>query len=106
MRKFVLIAAICLSNALHAQEPTIIPRPVHVESLQGHFTITRNSILVADESDKPSADFFAAYLEEIYGLRLKRQRTAGLEQGAAQNVGQTQAGAQGAGPVNYIRLST
>jgi N-acetyl-beta-hexosaminidase/alpha-L-fucosidase len=55
---------------LSAQPPAIIPKPVSTEWQQGTFSINKNTVLVADAPEAPSAGFFAAYLERIYGLHL------------------------------------
>ena len=70
MRKIFLIVFFFISYAVYSQEPAIIPKPVSTQWQEGHFTIAKNTILVADASEKPSADFFNSYLEKIYGLRL------------------------------------
>ncbi|HZE84002.1 MAG TPA: family 20 glycosylhydrolase, partial [Puia sp.] len=94
MRKFFLIVAVCISHIIQAQEPAIIPRPVSAQWQEGHFSISKNTIVLADESERPSASFFTSYLEEIYGLHLAIRHSQ--EAGAA----------MGEGPVNYIRLTT
>jgi hexosaminidase len=73
MKIISLFVVSCLGFAIGAlaQEPAIIPKPVSVEWRHGSFTIDKNTVLVADGSDKPSVDFFNDYLDGIYGFRLR-----------------------------------
>ena len=70
MRIPFLLALLSVTYFLSAQQPAIIPKPVSTEWRQGAFSINKNTVLVADMPDAPSASFFSAYLERIYGLHL------------------------------------
>jgi N-acetyl-beta-hexosaminidase/alpha-L-fucosidase len=84
----IVLAFLCAGRSMRAQQPSIIPQPVHIQWLQGSFSINAKTVLVIDSSDNPSAAFFTQYLAKIYGLHCKVTRS-----------GQAPAG-------NYIRLST
>jgi len=70
LRPCILLAILCASYLLRAQQPAIIPQPVHADWLSGNFSINRNTVLVADGTDKPAVGFFSSYLQRIYGFRL------------------------------------
>lgn len=105
MRPVLLLTFLCMNYFLPAQEPAIIPRPVHTEWLEGNFTITKNTILVVDEAEKPSASFLNNYLEQVYGLRLRVMRLQEISlQEAGPQTAHQQTDKQSSS--NYIRLST
>jgi len=62
---------LCINCRLEAQPVAIIPEPVSTQWQDGHFVIDERTLLVADEGDKPSVQFFNDYLQRLYGLRLK-----------------------------------
>jgi hexosaminidase len=72
LRPLLFLAFLCAGSLLYAQQPAIIPNPVHTQWQQGNFGIDKNTILVADASESSAADFFSSYLERIYNLRLRR----------------------------------
>ncbi len=55
-----------------AQTPAaaIIPEPVSTRWGTGAFTIDAHTSLIAEESDRPSAEFFSNYVARLYGLHL------------------------------------
>ena len=59
------------------QQISIIPQPVSSQQVKGNFTITAKTVFVVkDMEDKKSADFFNAYLENIYGFKLAKSSSA------------------------------
>lgn len=56
---------------------SIIPAPVSVKTGRGKFILTAKTVLiVTDAEDEKSADFFNAYLENIYGFKLGKTAAA------------------------------
>jgi hexosaminidase len=72
---YSLLFCFLLTGSLLAQEVSIIPKPVSLKVNPGTFTITRNTVMVVpDDADRKSADFFNDYLQQIYGYRLPISR--------------------------------
>lgn len=71
---------------LRGYSQDIIPQPVSMKKMNGTFSISRQTIIMArDVEDKKTADLFNEYLQQVYGFRLA------VNKGASKN---------------YIRLST
>ncbi len=72
MKSILLYAALLLAPAVVvAQGNSIIPRPVSQEIRSGSFLINKKTpILLSDEGDRPTADFFNSYLQKVYGFSL------------------------------------
>src|ERR1700753_537048 len=70
LRLFALSTFLAVSEFAMAQPAAIIPEPVSTQWGNGHFFINANTVLVADETDRPSVEFFNSYLDRIYGLHL------------------------------------
>lgn len=72
MKSILLYTALlCMPAIVVAQGNSIIPRPVSQESRPGSFALSmKTPILVADEGDRPTAEFFNSYLQKLYGFRL------------------------------------
>ena len=51
--------------------PTIIPYPVELESHEGSFTLTSETVIAADEASQTTARQLAAYLQPATGFALK-----------------------------------
>ncbi len=73
LRLITVLTLVCFSccTQVQAQPVAIIPEPVSTQWHDGHFMIDANTVIVADEGDKPSVQFFNDYLQRLYGLRLK-----------------------------------
>jgi alpha-L-fucosidase len=71
LRLIASLAFIFFMGGVEAQPVAIIPEPVSMQWHDGHFIIDGHTLLVADEGDKPSVQFFNDYLQRLYGLRLK-----------------------------------
>lgn len=73
----VLLLASCISKA---QQPQITPMPVSVQPGTGTFTISKNTVITAqDEADRKSAAFLNDYLQQYYGLKLDVDRQEGKD---------------------------
>ncbi|MEO6730579.1 MAG: beta-N-acetylhexosaminidase [Ferruginibacter sp.] len=60
---------------LHAQQISIIPQPVSVQTGTGKFTISSNTVIVAkDNEDLKAAIFFQQYVENVYGVKLQTSK--------------------------------
>src|SRR4051812_3937859 len=72
MKKAFYLFSLLVTNACVAQI-NIIPQPrqVTMPATAGTFTITPNTVIVANEVTKNSADFLNDYLKEVYGFTLK-----------------------------------
>ena len=71
-RIFILFFSLVAQLAI-AQDVNIIPKPAHLDIQNGNFTINKNTQLVVNnEEDRKTADFFNEYLQEIYGFKLKQ----------------------------------
>jgi len=74
LRLFALL--IFMAAGVFAQEhPAIIPQPVSVNWGNGSFTISANTVIVANADEKPTVEFFNSYLQRIYGMKLPVQST-------------------------------
>ncbi len=72
MKKIITIALITFCYSLHAQEINIIPKPVDMKPGKGNFILSEKTVIVVeDESNKPSANFFNDYLKKYYDLDLR-----------------------------------
>jgi hexosaminidase len=68
---FILLVVAGLQS--FCQQVNIIPQPVSVKLNRGTFTITNKTVFIIDDAEaEKSADFFNAYLENIYGFRLAK----------------------------------
>jgi hexosaminidase len=83
MKKFAIILLNCFlfitlqSQINNRQIVSIIPQPVSLKVNIGSFRLDKTTILVVkDPGDKPSADFFNDYLQDIYGVRLNISNSA------------------------------
>ena len=75
---FLLLPVLTAVSLLAQEQPVaIIPQPVSSQWGSGNFYINAGTVIVADVSEKPSADFFNGYLQRIYGLKLQVQRPGG-----------------------------
>jgi len=72
MRLIVTLCTILwLSFPSFSQEVAIIPKPVSLQQNKGSFTISKKTVMVVkDDEDRKSADFFNDYLQDIYGFKL------------------------------------
>lgn len=80
MKKILFAICCSFSLLLMAQETSIIPAPVSVQLKKGQFILNKNTVIVHDELNKTSADFFNAYLNDVYGF------TLAIAQSAKENV--------------------
>lgn len=72
MKTFVLAVFLLCCFLSHAQEISIIPKPVRADWRQGNFVISRSTVLVASSpAEEKSAAFLNDYLSRFYGFRLK-----------------------------------
>ncbi|WP_301921005.1 beta-N-acetylhexosaminidase [Ferruginibacter sp.] len=87
MKSFLFLTLLAAAGLQSfCQQLNIIPQPVSVKLNRGTFTITNKTVFVVNDAEAgKSADFFNAYLENIYGFKLAK--------GSAQ-------------PGNYIKLVT
>ncbi|MBS1667448.1 MAG: beta-N-acetylhexosaminidase [Bacteroidetes bacterium] len=75
MKAIFLVLTLSLFSVVHAQQKSIIPKPVKAEWLKGNFKLSPTTVLVASSADeKKSADFFNGYLQTFYGLALKIEK--------------------------------
>ena len=79
LRLLAVLALLCAGASSIAQSSgtpspvSIIPQPymtIWRSGQEGHFLLNANTVLVADEIDKPSVKFFNDYLKKLYGLQL------------------------------------
>ncbi|HEX2607929.1 MAG TPA: beta-N-acetylhexosaminidase, partial [Flavisolibacter sp.] len=72
MRSLFLLPVLwMLALSCLAQQPSIIPQPVSLQTAEGHFTITSNTVIAArNEQDRKSAAYLNSYLKEVYGFAL------------------------------------
>lgn len=66
----LLCASLCPATQSAAQPVAIIPQPVRTQWHGGHFIINEQTVLVAEDKDKPSVAFFNDYLQRLYGVHL------------------------------------
>ena len=71
IRPFFTLALSLAGLMSFAQHPPLIPAPVKAVWQEGKFALDPHSVIVADASDAPSANFFNDYLQLIYGFKLK-----------------------------------
>ena len=75
MKAIFLFLTISLFSVVHAQQKSIIPKPVKAEWLKGNFKLNQTTVLVANSvEEKKSADFFNRYLQTFYGLTLNIEK--------------------------------
>ena len=71
LRLLAVLALLCASRWCAGQAPVaIIPQPVSTQWHDGHFYINAHTVLVIDNSERLSANFFNDYLQRFYGLHL------------------------------------
>jgi hexosaminidase len=76
--KYLLLLMILLGQSAFAQNINIVPKPVSFEAKGGTFSINANTVLVvSDQKDQASADFFNDYLQEFYGFKLNMGKKGG-----------------------------
>src|SRR3954470_13293699 len=71
IRPILVLASLLAGLFSFAQHPPIIPAPVKEEWQEGKFVLDPHTLIVADASDAPSANFFNDYLQQVYGFHLK-----------------------------------
>jgi hexosaminidase len=77
MKKISLLAVVFIFLGVNAQTIHITPVPVKAVSEKGAFTISKNTVLVLnDDAEKVTAEFFNIYLKNIYGFELKTATSA------------------------------
>ena len=53
------------------EPPHIIPQPVSMQTGNGQFVLTKNTVIAAqDEADRKSAEYLNDYLQQVYGFKL------------------------------------
>jgi len=63
--------------SLHAQTVNIIPKPVSLDVTKGNFILTKSTVIVlSDEGERNTADFFNDYLNRFYGFSLNIAKSA------------------------------
>ncbi|HXD76304.1 MAG TPA: family 20 glycosylhydrolase [Puia sp.] len=81
LRLLFLLAAVCAGRHSSAQSiaaapgapqppASIIPEPVTTKWQQGQFSLNPNTVIIANEGDRPGARFLNDYLRKLYGLHL------------------------------------
>src|SRR5438309_6166616 len=72
MRSIIFILALVFfASPLFAQEAAIIPQPVSLEKSDGNFTISKKTVLLAnDMDDRKTAKIFNEYLQQFYHFKL------------------------------------
>jgi hexosaminidase len=78
MIRSLFFTILFFSQFSFSQEVNIIPQPAKVIINTGNFVISpRTSLVVVNENDKPTADFFNKYLLDNYGfeLEIKKEET-------------------------------
>ena len=74
-RILLLLTIVCLTA--HAQNVNIIPKPVSAEVSKGNFTLSKSTVIVlTDEGERNTADFFNDYLKRYYGFSLPIAKSA------------------------------
>ena len=77
MKISILIALVTFGVSVHAQKINIIPKPVSVEPSKGNFVLTKNTVLIlTDEGEQNTANFFNDYLKRFYGFSLRIAKSA------------------------------
>jgi len=75
MSKYILILYVFLSICVRAQEINIIPQPSLVIKKDGVFKLTKNTpLIVKNQKDIASADYFNQYLKSYFGFELSIKR--------------------------------
>jgi hexosaminidase len=78
--KFILTIVICclfcISYGQSIDTPALFPKPQSIRSIQGKFTLSAATVIVADEAAKPSVTWLNNYLKKQYGFQLKESNTA------------------------------
>lgn len=60
-----------------AQDYNIVPKPVKITPQKGNFILSKNTVLVLmDEGERNTANFFNEYLHQFYGFKLRTAKTA------------------------------
>src|SRR6476660_752759 len=77
MKKLVTIILVIAVVSLHAQQINIIPKPVKTTVQKGSFKLSKNTVLLlTDDGEQKTANFFNDYLKRFYGLSLKIAKNA------------------------------
>jgi len=77
MKNVLLCVVTVLSVSAMAQQVNIIPKPVSVEVSKGNFVLSKNTVLVlTDEGEQNTANFFNDYLKRFYGFSLTIAKSA------------------------------
>jgi hexosaminidase len=77
MKNVLLCFFTVLSISAMAQQVNIIPKPVSVEISKGNFVLSKNTVLLlTDEGEQNTANFFNDYLKRIYGFSLNVAKSA------------------------------
>lgn len=77
MRRLSCLLLLFMATMGYSQTVSIIPKPASLRVNKGQFTINKSTVLVvADEGDRPAADFFNGYLKQFYGFELGIRHTA------------------------------
>jgi len=63
---FILMGSTCLFAQLH-----VIPQPVHMAALKGHFTLKGSNIIAVDAGNEAVANYLQQYLSDTYQINLK-----------------------------------
>src|SRR5258708_12676876 len=77
LRLLLLLALATACTFAQDQSAGIIPQPVSTHWGNGNFFIDAGTVIVADESERPTVDFFNNYLQRIYGLHLPVRQSGG-----------------------------
>src|SRR5260221_10797618 len=77
LRLLLLLALATACTFAQDQSAAIIPQPVSTHWGNGNFFINAGTVIVADESERPTVDFFNNYLQRIYGLHLPVRQSGG-----------------------------
>lgn len=76
-KQLFAVALLLLFSSAMAQTPSIIPQPQSVEVMNGKFILSpKTVILVGNDEEENSINFFNHYLNQHYGFRLKQAKKA------------------------------
>jgi len=77
MKKLLTMILAVASISLHAQNVNIIPMPASLTVSKGNFVLSKSTVLLlTDDGEKNTADFFNDYLKRFYGLTLSISKSA------------------------------
>jgi hexosaminidase len=72
-----IFALLVFSIPVFSQAVNIVPQPVELTVKKGSFTINASTLIVVmNDVDDNTADFFNDYLHQYFGLKLKKTRSA------------------------------